>query len=281
MASLVLEMQQQAMDSKVAVADVVRTALVVATKLNVPEFRDWCEGELHGYKRRDVPEYRKVEGQLKAWNPALGGFVPIIIRDADGAKALATRSVVQSIGELEKLYQESDSEGVLQMDLSPRVINEVFADTEEYQCGMVPTVLLGPTQIYAILEAVRNAVLEWGLRLEKDGIVGQGMTFSADEKRKAESVTYNIGHFIGVLGTLTADSVQIGDYNTIHDTLKRRGVPQTECNELEEILDGLPKAGPEERKSLLGRGTEWLRRNAAMIGTLSDTIRGWFEAFGG
>jgi len=37
MASLVREMQRQAMDPKTAVADLVRTALVVATKLSVSE----------------------------------------------------------------------------------------------------------------------------------------------------------------------------------------------------------------------------------------------------
>ncbi len=64
--SLVLEMQRLAMDSKAGVADIVRAALVVGTKLDIREFRDWCEAELRGYNTGDVPAYRKVQGELKA-----------------------------------------------------------------------------------------------------------------------------------------------------------------------------------------------------------------------
>ncbi len=281
MDSLVLQLQRLAMDSKAAVADVLRTALVVATKLGVPEMREWCEAEIRGYKGKEVPEYRRIEGQVRAWNPQLGGFIPVLSQDAEVTKALATRSVVQPIAEIEKLLEGRDSAGVLQMPFSPSVINQVFANTEAYQLGIIPTVLIGRTQMFGVVEAVRNAVLEWALKLEKDGILGEGMTFSQAEKGRAGAITYNIENFSGVLGNVTGDSVQVGDYNTLHAVLKRRGVSQAERNELETVLDGLPNADPDARKSLLARGSAWLGRNAANLGTLSDTIRGWFEALGG
>jgi hypothetical protein len=39
--SLVLELQQEAMNPGVKVSDLLRKALVVATKLNVNEFKQW------------------------------------------------------------------------------------------------------------------------------------------------------------------------------------------------------------------------------------------------
>jgi hypothetical protein len=279
MDSLVLRMQQQAMDSSVAVTDLVRTALVVATKLEVQEFREWCELELRGYRDRNVPGYRRVVGELKAWNPVLGGFIPVRFRDAGVARALATRAAVQPLGELERVYRDTGPDGSVQMPLTPDVLNQVFANSPGYQMGMVPTVMLARTQVFGILDAVRNTVLEWSLRLEKDGILGEGMTFSSDEKQKAGQITYNIQNFTGVLGTVTAESLQIGDYVAVHSELKRCGVSQDQRNELEEILDQLPNASPEKRTSLLKRGGQWLKRNAGTIGALSDVFRGWFEAF--
>jgi hypothetical protein len=36
-----------------------------------------------------------------------------------------------------------------------------------------------------ILEKVRNTILAWGLKLEADGILGQGLTFNTEEKKVA------------------------------------------------------------------------------------------------
>lgn len=165
-----------------------------------------------------------------------------------------------------------------QMPLTPDVVNQVFAKSPAYEMGMVPTVLLSRTQVDGVLDAVRNTALEWSLRLEKDGILGEGMTFSSDERQKASHITYNIKNFAGVLGNVMAESLQIGDYGAVHNELKQRGVPQDQRNELEEILDELSGAPPEKHESILARGSQWLKRNAATIGVLSDVIKGWFEA---
>jgi len=82
---------------------------------------------------------------------------------------------------------------------------------------------------------------------------------------------------LGVLGNVQGETVQVGDFNSIAAELKQKGVPQVERNELENIVDELKTASPEQRKGLIRRGTEWLLRNAANIGKLSDTIRTWFE----
>jgi hypothetical protein len=54
-----------------------------------------------------------------------------------------------------------------------------------------------------ILDAVRNALLDWSLKLEKSGIKGDGMSFSNEERTKAHESqpTYNIG----TIGTFTGN----------------------------------------------------------------------------
>jgi AbiTii len=153
----------------------------------------------------------------------------------------------------------------------------LFGRTRESGLGMVPTLLINRTQIFRVLEAIRNTVLEWSLKLEQSGILGEGMTFTREEVQKAAMVTYNIQSFTGILGNVSSSQIQVGDYNSIHAELKRLGIPQEERNELEQIVDELPKADKEKKTTLLKRGAEWVTRNATALGALSETIRKWFE----
>jgi hypothetical protein len=278
MSSLVLELQQEAMDPRTGVRDLLRKASVVATKLNIEELQDWVERELHGYKTSDqIPEYRSLNGQVKVYNP-YHGWQPLIFANPEVARAFSQTDNRQPIGELENLLENADSNSTFQIPFPPEVLKR-WQNEEFMQLGLVPTLIVSKSHIYGIVEAVRNLILQWSLKLEKDGILGEGLTFSQEEKQKASTTTYNIQNLQGVAGNVPAEYLQIGDYNTIHAELKRLGVPQDQRNELENILDALKTAKPEERKPLLHRGTEWLMKNAPSIGTLSTTIHTWFKFF--
>src|SRR6266478_4649556 len=60
----------------------------------------------------------------------------------------------------------------------------------------VPAVQISSSQFHRILDAVRNTILEWSLKLEKDKILGEGMTFSKSEKEVAAASVYNVENFI-------------------------------------------------------------------------------------
>ena len=62
---------------------------------------------------------------------------------------------------------------------------------------MTPSVQLDAAQLQGILDSVRTTILEWSLKLEEDGILGDGMSFSREEKQLASSNTYHIETFIG------------------------------------------------------------------------------------
>jgi len=49
----------------------------------------------------------------------------------------------------------------------------------------IPYTVVQRSQLRGILDAVRTSVLNWSLKLEADGIVGDGMSFSPDEKKIA------------------------------------------------------------------------------------------------
>lgn len=72
MPALVPELVNAAIDASVSPGDLLRRALVVARRLAVPELVDWISSELNGYYSGEVPDYRRVQGQLMAENPIHG-----------------------------------------------------------------------------------------------------------------------------------------------------------------------------------------------------------------
>ena len=277
MKSLVLELQRESMNQSAHLSDILRKALVVATKLKIGDFKTWIEFEMKGYSKDvSIPSYRKVKGSVKAWNP-YNGWIPVMMEDSEIMEIISNRDIGQPISELEALCHKKDNGGVLQIPLPHDWVMELFSHSEEFQLGMVPTLIVDRSQLFGILDAARNEILNWSLELESRGILGDGMSFSSEEINKAESVTYNIQSFKGILGDVSSSNVQIGDYSSIHDALKESGVPQKERNELENILDEIKSADPAQREGLIKRGVGWLNRNASTIGTLSSTIKNWFD----
>ena len=103
MKSLVLELQREAMNPNSRLSDVLRKAIVVATKLKVQDMKAWVESELKGYATGEViPSYRKVNGTLKAWNP-YNGWIPVIVQQSQISEMLSNRDISQPISELESM----------------------------------------------------------------------------------------------------------------------------------------------------------------------------------
>lgn len=68
--SLVLDLQKDAIDSNLAVTDLLRKAKVAAKKLRVADFEEWIDSELFGYEEADtIPPYRRLRGELRASTP--------------------------------------------------------------------------------------------------------------------------------------------------------------------------------------------------------------------
>ncbi len=192
MNSIVLELQKETLKSSVNITDLLRKALIVARKLNIKEFQNWIELELNGYSGSSkIPEYRTVKGEVKYWNP-IRGWIPAIIEDMDLVEQLSKRTINQPIGEIETILKTDDNSTRFEI---PFPKNLEFA-LMKGNLPLRPSLLIERAQCHSILDAVRNIILEWTLRLEENNILGEDMTFSRDEKRVAATITYNIKNFI-------------------------------------------------------------------------------------
>src|SRR5574338_44709 len=173
MTSLVLELQRDALDPDVSISSLLRKAHVVARKLDVREFQQWTSNALDGYPdRAPVPEYRVIHREVKAFNPYNRIWMPMVMENAEEAERLSKRGNNHRVAELEALLESKERKGVLPMPFSKAVANNLMARSN---LPVVPTLVVPRTEIVGILDAIRNIVLNWSLRLENDGIVGTGM----------------------------------------------------------------------------------------------------------
>jgi AbiTii len=201
--SLVLQLEKDCMDATTTLLSVLRKALVVANKLNVAKFQNWIELELRGYDPdAQVPRYRVVKGELKAFNP-LAGWIPIVFADPEMTKHLSQCKIHQAVGELEALLQSSGTHSSIGLRLRPDVERLVMQSGGQ---NLQVVIHVTTASMQGVLDQVRTAVLEWCLKLEQAGIQGEGMSFSADEKKSASQINY----IVNFHGEAAATQIQQG-----------------------------------------------------------------------
>jgi hypothetical protein len=188
MESLVQQLQREALDSKIPITDLLRKALVVSIKLKAKEMQVWIESEIAGYGAgRDIPEYRKIQGQVKAFNP-VRGWIPVTSEDPAETMALSQDYIMQPISEIQHLLS-SFTKGTLRMPLHPELERALQrAGGRDFQMCLQ----IQPSSLVRLTDAVRDIVLKWSLKLQEDGVSGEGMTFSKNEIQTVAGHTYNI-----------------------------------------------------------------------------------------
>ena len=82
------------------------------------------------------------------------------------------------------------------MSLSPEK-RRLICDAIGIKTEIILTI--SDASLAGVLDAVRNIILNWAV---KDGVLGEGMTFSDSEKTEAGKHSYNVNNFYGsVTGT--------------------------------------------------------------------------------
>ena len=189
MEPLVLQLQAECLDSRVSILEVLRKALVVARKLSLESAQVWIGKELNGYRSGDTaPPHRLLTGQIRAWNP-YHGWQPVIFEDHKEEASLSKCFAGQPAGELENLVKSGKD--TLQFPFRSEIERKLM---EGLDFPLQATRHVSCAAISGIIDAVRNMVLEWCLQLEKDGILGEGLVFSAREKETAAHANYTINY---------------------------------------------------------------------------------------
>jgi len=230
MASLVEDLQKEALDRHVSVTELLQKSLVVATKLKLDEFAFWVRQELDGYGAQEVPKYRVLHGAPQVFNP-YRGYQPLHFASVEQANRFSKMHFNTPVGELEHDLigaRDSGSEA-FHVSFSPSVEKALM---DCIQFSLQPSLHISASQFRGILNAVRKIILEWSLKLESDGITGEGMSFSSKEKEIAREVTYNIKNYIQ--GNIQDSQIQI---ETDNSTQNR--VVEFEIAQIIKLIDAL------------------------------------------
>ena len=187
--SLVLELQRDVLDSSISVLDIMRKASLVAKKLKIKEFEDWIDSELKGYSdEKPVPNYRIVRGRLIYWNQ-FHGWQPIILMDLcpDLEDRLYTRHIRESLNNFIEISK--DDNVVFNLEF-PSSVKKTIMDWAKKEIN--PVLQISKGSLTGIIESVKHTVLDWTYQLEKDGILGEEMAFSAQEKQIISGHNYKV-----------------------------------------------------------------------------------------
>lgn len=232
MGSIVLDLQQEVISQDCDIVNALRKAHLIAVKLGLNDFDNWIINELNGYSsQKNCPDYRKIHAVLRGFNP-YHGWMPTIINDPEFEKMISEKRVVQSVSEIITLI--ANSKGGLSINCTGAE-SEMFNKLFDNPLPMQFAYHVSSASVADIIEKVKNTLLEWTLRLEKEGILGEDMAFNEKEKEQAKAMPQTINNYYGstnvVNGTANNSPIVAGNNNTISISKAELG------NELSKIAD--------------------------------------------
>ena len=203
MDSLIIELQRDALNEEISVSSLLRKAFATARKLKLQEFEKWITLELNGYyhlaelelvrpedRWKELPKYRWVNGELRVRLPNQRS-IPWVFESRKEAELLSKRPVLDSIGEIETILGHEGSS-----TFKITYPNNLKLNLYEHLKGNEPECVVFSYQFHRIQETVRNIILEWALKLEENGILGDGLAFSPQERETAGNITFNVERLI-------------------------------------------------------------------------------------
>jgi hypothetical protein len=168
MTATVFDLQREALDKSIRASDLLQKALSLARELRATEIESWALSELNGYpESAKVPDYRRLSGEIGTWNPDRGTWLPVVLA-FDPENALTRRACAQPVAEIETLASRANG-GRIALPYPAEVQARIVAVT---RLPSVPFLLVSESQLHALLDAIRAAVLDWALQLEERGIQG-------------------------------------------------------------------------------------------------------------
>lgn len=185
--NLLEEIQRQIISGNCDLLSVLRTAHIVAKKLHLGEFDNWVNNELNGYLPGDknIPPYRRVRGELRAFNP-FRGYIPVIIENKKIAEAIENNNINEPISEVIDHYEKA-KDNLIALSVPAELANAINKLSNP-RLETTYRIFVAASQLKKIIEQVKDSVLQWTLKLEENGIKGCEMSFSNEEVLKAKEM---------------------------------------------------------------------------------------------
>jgi AbiTii len=268
---LIRKLQAEATNPDASVTNLLRMAKVAATKLNLAEALVWIERELNGYmdlRVEDLPPYRRPMGIPQGYNP-VHGWQPIQFPDTKTAETYSEAFIGIALGAIEKSVGEARG-GSFAFPYGPE---EKIAIRRSLNFPVDVRISIDRSQLWNIVDQVRNLILNWSLELEKAGVLGEDMHFSEQEKGEAEHVTQqffiqNVGVLGNVMDQASVTNRQTATANVTLDLDQVRDF----LAQAQTALPQLPKPVQQEVHPLLEAIDRELKKKEPMPGKIRTIL---------
>ena len=262
---LVLDLEQKALSHDVPITNLLRTALAVAVKLDIPDYVEWVNHELNGYhgvERDCIPQYRFIEGVVKYLNP-VHGWQDVVWANQRQYDTFSYIPIAISIAEIEEFSRSESIAMDLPVDMQRNLARHTF--------GIVPKIIFGNQKFLGILEAVKTNILSWALELERNGVLGEDMIFNEKERRTAENITINnyIGH---------AENSYFQQGKTNHMNIAANDDKKEILSLLEGISNVLPEINDESTRNEINADIQTIKQQLQSPNPKMNVIREIFSS---
>jgi len=264
MKPLVLQFQEDLLSKDKSIGDLLRMAKMISAKLGQEDLYEWFGQELNGYPDGvALPQYLLVSGgQLEFRDPHFGWQQAMVppLNEIPIHEAITKLSV---FGAKDRFYWTSS----VKLPLTDQYGNSEpimsYPQRTEFPVA----------NIIAMVEEVKNRLGDWSTELEKQGILGENMSFREEEKTSAKNQVFNIQNMSGgFIGDPSHSTVSVTSYGNVLSLLESSAAPQVEKDELKRILQDLEQATPERKPALREKITAWLTKNGEFIGGMLGGI---------
>lgn len=265
---MVIRFQAMALDTHILTSDLLRMAKAIAAKLALQDVSEWIDCELNGYPSAQVPEYRMIRGQLRAFNP-MRGLMEAPVANRELESKLSTVCLRNALSELESVPKGDYS----QFHLPTQLAHALQASQPEFLRFSLLRVV-GNHALLNIAQQVRNRLLDWSLKLEQQGILGENLQFSQKDKDRASMTTTNFNFHgtvnnAGVMGADNHDFTQYntqqiaaGDFASLKQLLETLGISGADVHELKTALDS--ETSPAEPGRYGPKVSAWIGKISGM-----------------
>ena len=182
---MVLDLQQACLDEKISCYYLLLKAYAIAEKLSIKDMAEFCTHEINGYfdiENKLIPLYRHIHVNTEAYKETSKRWEPVSF---PAGHPRSMRYVVESIPEIERLEQSKQE--MLEVRLNYDDQLAIYQIIDMPKPLFVHQIFMA-AQVTSILQIVRKLVLDWALKLEKEGILGENLTFSSEEQNKVKDV---------------------------------------------------------------------------------------------
>lgn len=284
--NLLKDIQSDLVNESASLANTLRKAKILANEIGLPEFQEWVDSELNGYRdRANLPEYRRV--RLPIFGTVTNGRY--LIRNAplptdqlpDNVRKVVENCIfLEGVGELEA--QASTTPLFIQWTPDLLMIARKFIEWTEGGELVEAYQSVSTHAILGVLDQIKNRLLDFVLGLQEYNITPENMknqTGSQESARKTFN-TYIIGDQNTVASgenvNQTLKTVQKGDSESLLSFLRGLNLDDDDVREAEEAISVERTAtngqlGPKVR-GWLGGMMEKMASGALTIGGNAGTL---------